>query len=36
MEVDVLNLNENLLCMIPESVLKYRLIYSSGQIFDIG
>lgn len=36
MEVDVLNLDENLICMIPESVLKYTLIYSFGQIFDMG
>jgi len=36
MEVDVLNLDKNLICMIPESVVKYTLIYSFGQIFDIG
>lgn len=36
MEVDLLNLDENLICVIPESVLKYTSIYSFGQIFDIG
>lgn len=36
MEVDVLNLDKHLICMIAERVLKYILIYSFGQIFDIG
>lgn len=35
-EVDVLNLDENLICMIPEILLKYTLIYSFGQTFVIG
>lgn len=36
MEVGVLNLDENLICMIPEILLQYTLIYSFGQIFVIG
>lgn len=36
MEIDVFNLDESLICMIPESVLKYTLIYSFEQIFDTG
>lgn len=34
MAVNVLNLDENLICMIPDSLLTYTLIYSFGQIFD--
>lgn len=31
MEIDVLNLDENLICVIPESALKYKLIYCFGK-----